>query len=117
MDGRSVRSESLRFAEEHTTLYQLIGGLVDVYPDPTRGFHAGLTVGFASASILVAGSSDDEEDNDSGFGIGLGAGYDFWVGTQWCLGASLELADLSAEDNFGDHEAFFSLIVSSLLYH
>ena len=66
-----------------TALSGQLGVLVDWFPDPTGGWHAGGLVGLG-----VVGISDADIADSSGVGLGaaLFGGYDFWIGPQWSLG-------------------------------
>lgn len=63
----------------------------DIYPDPKGGFHIMPTVGWAY--IL------SPTEYPSGLALGVGVGYDFWVASEWSLGAMARFtyAPLTAE--------------------
>lgn len=101
------------FDVDHSALYQVLGVLVDWYPDATRGFHVAGTLGFGAANILY-----NNTENDLGFGSTLAAGYDFWVGDQWSLGAAAQLFFITGSgDEFGDHRAVVPMLALSALLH
>ena len=101
--------------------YMLLGPLVDVFPDPTGGFHVqaafgigAITLGtgrtcFASTDQYGYPIDDCTETSDStysGLGLMLGTGYEFWVGEQWGVGALARLVYISASsaDDNGEGE-------------
>lgn len=103
---------------ELTSLSQL-GVFLLYYPDATLGFHAMLA---PTLSVAVVGDTRDIEldyDVDGAEGIGwglvLGAGYDFWVGDQWSLGASARLQYVSVILGSTDPQSTFSAMVPGLL--
>jgi len=99
---------------DHTAFYQVIGLLIDVYPDPTDGWHITATLGSSSANVQLR----DGENTDNGFGLLLGGGYDFWIGEQWSLGVGGRLIYISgASDDFGDHRAIIPTLTFSALWH
>jgi hypothetical protein len=61
----------------------VLGLQADIYPDPTKGLHAGGLVGFAS---MQARRGDDGNGSSDGFAIAPHAGYEWWVGDYWGLG-------------------------------
>ena len=71
-------------------------------------------------TIVSGGKSDDEtisESSGSGFGLTLGAGYDFWVGEQWSVGALARFQYVTAElEDDDDDEVDFSAIVPGALF-
>lgn len=98
----------------HTAFYQVIGFLLDFYPDPTDGWHAALTIGPGYADVRRR----QGESTNSGFGLGLGGGYDAWVGEQWSLGVGARVFYIAnADDEFGHHRVFIPTLSFSALYH
>jgi hypothetical protein len=64
-----------------------LGLLADWYPDPTQGWHVGLSAGLGLRSVIT------EADDTTMFGVGVGGsalgGYDWSVGPRWSLGVGL----------------------------
>lgn len=91
----------------------VLGPSVDLYPNPTGGFHVGGTVGYALVSIEADGSTtaaDEKLNKPAGFALSPFVGYEFWVAEQWSVGALLRLtyakvkasATATVETNAGD---------------
>ncbi|MCC6646077.1 MAG: hypothetical protein IT374_10960 [Polyangiaceae bacterium] len=72
---------------QHT--YGLLGGLVEVYPSATSGFHLGGIVGVAVAThkgdVISSGTGKQDEVTGTGLGFALHGGYDFKIGG-WSAG-------------------------------
>lgn len=99
---------------DHTDFFGIVGVVVDLYPDPTKGLHIAGTVGSGNADVDVR----DGESTDQGLGLALGAGYDFWIGEQWSAGAGARVLYVGgADDDFGNHRAFIPMASFSVLYH
>jgi hypothetical protein len=68
--------------------------LVDWYPDPAGGWHAG-----GSAGVGATGVTTQADGSRMGSLVAAGSvfgGYDFWVGRSWSLGLALILAGASS---------------------
>ena len=99
---------------DHSAFYQILGLFLDYYLDPAAGWHVTATLGPGIANVQVL----DGEETDAGIGLALGAGYDFWIGEQWSLGAGARLLYISgAADDFGDHRAVIPTLNFSALWH
>ena len=65
--------------------HDLLGATIDIYPNPFGGFHAGMTVGYATLSI-----DDEHRDVNEGMAEGIGfaphVGYGWWSSDTWSLG-------------------------------
>jgi hypothetical protein len=87
-----------RLSLDSSLNFFLFAPTADVFLDPDRGFHFGGGMGFAVTHANVAG---DQFSSYGGMGVGVTAhaGYDFWVGDDWCLGGQLRgvLARLNGE--------------------
>lgn len=96
-----------------------LGPFVDWFPDPTGGAHVGAMIGFGLTGLK----------GDSGIGGSLWTGYDFWVGSQWSLGAELRAAVASGHRNvdlglglfdesprFEDRAQTYELLFTALLH-
>jgi hypothetical protein len=100
--------------DDHTAFYQVLGLLLDYYPNPADGWHLTATLGAGIADVQIR----DGENTESGFGFAVGGGYDAWIGEQWSLGAGIRLIYVSnAADDFGDHQVFIPTLALSALWH
>ncbi len=92
---------------------------INYFPDPHGGFNVLGSVGLGSTTVRVADVTADTDTSGAVFGFGLG--YDFWVGDEWSIGPTLNIAYgvLSAEENSVTvTDTFFSPSLSlSFLYH
>lgn len=68
------------------------GPMIDIFPDPSGGFHAGGVLGLADLGL-----EDPAGNRSRGVGISAWAGYGFWSGPQWSLGGLLRLTALGTE--------------------
>jgi hypothetical protein len=68
-----------------------LGPFIDWFPNESKGLHFGAMAGFA-----LLGLQDDAGKTSTGIGGSLWGGYDFWVASQWSLGAEARIAALSA---------------------
>ena len=101
--------------KDHTALYQVLGVLVDFYPDPSAGWHVAWTIGFGAADILI---HDEDNAGDLGLGLALGGGHDFWFAEQWSFGLGARLMFIhDSSDAYGDHNALVPMLAISLVYH
>jgi hypothetical protein len=109
----------------------LLAPTADVYLDPNRGFHFGGGLGFAVLHATVAadpsGAAPNQFSTFGGIGVGvtMHAGYDFWVGDDWCLGGQVRgvLARVNGDQSTAnvsvserDSVAAISLVFTAL-YH
>jgi hypothetical protein len=87
----------------HSTDQQLqgslavIGPMIDVYPDPLRGFHLGLGAGIGGVKATAKSKSlaDDFHVTDldaTGAGGSAWVGYEGWIGGEWSLGGLLQVS-------------------------
>jgi hypothetical protein len=60
-----------------------IGLLMDWFPRPTDGWHAG---GLVSLGIVSIADSKLPDSAGAAFAASLFGGYDFWIGPEWSLG-------------------------------
>jgi len=87
--GESVTSngQTLAASSKATAEIAEFGLLVDWYPNPSAGWHAGLSGGLAFTSIV------NQADDSTMFGTGLVGslfgGYDWAIGRQWSIGLGL----------------------------
>jgi hypothetical protein len=99
------------------TSASMIGPFVAYYFHPERGFYL---VGAPAYGVVSGGKSDKEtisETSGGGFGLMLGAGYDFWVGDQWSVGAMARFQYFSAElEDEDDDKVDFSALVPGALF-
>ena len=66
-----------------------IGALVDWYPDPAGGWHAGASIGIGGVGV-----TDDAGDEMSSGALGgsLFGGYQWWLGPAWSLGVEVVMS-------------------------
>jgi hypothetical protein len=67
-----------------------LGVLVDWYPSPAGGWHAGASVGLGLVGVTTL--ADNASMGGVGFGASLFGGYDWWIGRNWSLGLMLVAA-------------------------
>jgi hypothetical protein len=70
--------------------FALVGPFLDWYPNPKKGFHLQAALGLATLSSIHIDTSAVNDDNPyhaAGAGIMLGAGYEWWIGEEWSMGA------------------------------
>jgi hypothetical protein len=100
-----------------------VGVLVDWFPNPAGGWHAGASVGLGATQVTTLA----DNSNMSGLGVGAFAfgGYDGWIGRNWSVGAMLvaaganqaSLTDSNRKDT-GYHLMPLSIgIAASVLYY
>lgn len=100
-----------------------IGLLVDWYPKPTGGWHAGLSAGLGAASVM------NHADNSTMVGASAAGsvfgGYDWAIGSDWSIGLALvgagagssTMKDSSEKADTGYRLRSFSLgLAGSILY-
>jgi len=84
-----------------------IGPIVDYYFDPHEGFHLGGGPLFTSLNAI--------NYTATGYGVTAFTGYDFWIGNQWSVGPTLQLAySHTSKDNFSDSSTSASLMITFL---
>lgn len=100
--------------------YGILGVFVDVYPDPSGGFHVGGMLGVANASV----SNENGNTNTasvSGTGAFVQLGYDFWIGEQWSFGPNARLLWSSLENSDDDVDEKYTMtgfqIMASFTLH
>jgi hypothetical protein len=81
-DGRSMGASAKAIAG-----FSQLGLLVDWYPDPSRGWRAGLSGGLGLAGLV------NQADDSTMFGTSLAGsvfgGYDWAIGPSWSMGLAL----------------------------
>jgi hypothetical protein len=96
-----------------------IGPFIAFYPDPTAGAHAVLAPTLAVA--LVGGDRRDVKydvpgADGVGWGLVLAAGYDFWIGEQWSLGALARCQYVSVTLGSMEPPGSFTALTPGLLF-
>ena len=104
-----------------------LGGFVDYFFDPRKGFHMQGLVGIQKLSYsyrdYTSEQSDDPDDrtrpisSSSGVAFGLGVGNLWWVRPQWSIGLVGRLMfapRLSGINRFSDREETHTLMTASL---
>jgi hypothetical protein len=100
----------------------LLGGLVDWFPEPERGWHVGGSVGLGGAVV-----TDDTGNSINGASIAgsIFGGYQFWLGPSWSLGVSgvvmgaptLNLTDSNRNDSGYKMTPFYVGLAWTLMYY
>jgi len=87
--GETVTSNgtSLTASPKADASASLLGVLVDWYPDPSDGWHVGLSAGLGATS--VKNHADDSTMTGTSAAGSLFAGYDWSIGPSWSLGLAL----------------------------
>jgi hypothetical protein len=75
-----------------------LGPFIDWFPDETKGLHFGAMVGLA-----ILGLENNAGKTSTGIAGSLWGGQDFWISSQWSLGAEARIAALSAKRDFSDY--------------
>ncbi len=66
-----------------------LGLMLDWFPDPADGWHAGVTVGLGMATVI--NQADDSTLAGTSFAGGIFGGYDWAIAPAWSLGLSLHV--------------------------
>jgi hypothetical protein len=108
--GQDIQNPDIEFNEldideselegDDTLGMVVVGPFVDWFPDETGGAHVGAMLGIGG--IGLSSGDDNDEEMSSGWGASLWAGYDFWVASQWAIGAEARAAYLSTKREFED---------------
>ena len=87
--GENVTSngQSLTASSKADASASLLGILVDWYPDPSDGWHVGLSGGLGVTS--VKNHADDSTMNGTSAAGGVFGGYDWAIGPEWSIGLAL----------------------------
>jgi hypothetical protein len=84
-DSRSNPMTHEPYRSGHDPQLTLLAMLLDVYPNPQRGFHFG--GGLGVASLRIRGDDDvDSSAATAGIGFAPHVGYEWWVSNYWGLG-------------------------------
>jgi hypothetical protein len=102
--------------------YIFVGPFVDYYLDPHLGTHFGAAIGLGMPSLSPpsnqTGADQGNQDNSPGFGAMLMAGHDFWVSSQWSLGAVARVLYIHGSDEYSaTHSAVNLSVLFSALYN
>lgn len=85
----------------------LLAPMVDIFPDPTRGFH--VAIGFGGALLRSHDAEDSLANRERRRGIGgsLWLGHEWFIAQQWSMGALVRasIGRLWAVDRFNGDEA------------
>jgi hypothetical protein len=71
-----------------------LGLFVDVFPDPTKGFHVGATLGLGFTGVTPEATG--VATGGGNFAGSLFTGYDFYLGKDWSLGLMATLAAVAS---------------------
>jgi hypothetical protein len=100
--------------------FGMLGPMIDVFPNPTSGFHFGGLVGLSSLGL-----KDKDDKTSVGAGLSAWAGYMWWTSSQWSLGGMLrftgawstrQVATSGAETDVTDTTRALTLLFSAA-YH
>jgi len=91
--GETVTSngKSLTASSKADASASLLGLLVDWYPDPSDGWHVGLSAGLGVTS--VKNHADDSTLSGTSAAGSIFGGYDWAIGPQWSIGLALVASD------------------------
>jgi hypothetical protein len=107
---------------EVTASFGELGFLMDWYPVPTGGWHAGGVVGVGGGGVQDAGGN---RMSSAAFCASALGGYDWWIGPQWSLGLELVLSagtsgslkDSNGNDSGYSFTPLAGALVGSILFH
>ena len=103
--------------------FGMIGLLVDWYPKPAGGWHAGGSAGLGA--IGLTNVADDSDLGGVNFSGSLFGGYDWSLGRDWALGLQLTASGgttTKLREDSGDHDTGYRLtpvsvgVQASVLY-
>ena len=88
-EGQTVTSngQSLTASSKADANFAVLGLLVDWYPNPSDGWHVGLSGGLGVTS--VKNHADDSTMNGTSAAGGVFGGYDWAIGPEWSIGLAL----------------------------
>lgn len=116
----TVEIDGQEFDAKNNLSYGILGPFVDIYPDPTGGFHVGGMFGFANATVDTNSTSSDSA-SISGAGAFVHVGYDFWIGDQWSVGPNARFLWSSLKNDDSDVDEKYTLtgfqILASFTLH
>ncbi|HVU01835.1 MAG TPA: hypothetical protein VHE30_08785 [Polyangiaceae bacterium] len=95
---------TLRQRNYGSVSYLLLGPMIDVFPNPTGGFHVGALVGFSHLGLK---GTDDKASG--GVGVAAWAGYMWWASSQWSVGGLVRLSATLSGRTLGDEPAKFDV--------
>lgn len=94
VDATVTAGESSTDASPKATAAMMeLGLLLDWYPDPRAGWHAGLSGGLGITTLMH--QADDSVALGTGFAASLFGGYDWSIGPQWSMGLGLLVSGTS----------------------
>lgn len=74
----------------------MAGPMIDAFPSPSGGFHAGGLLGLADLGL-----EDAAGNHARGVGLSAWAGYGFWAASQWSLGGLVRLSAIGTGRSIG----------------
>jgi hypothetical protein len=113
----TVNSTTRSASRKATGGFGMLGALVDWYPNPRGGWHAGLSTGVGV--IALKQSADDRTLAGLDFAGSLFGGYDWAIGREWSLGLQLTAsggtqAKLKEGDSDSNHDTGYRLTPLSI---
>jgi hypothetical protein len=94
----------------------MLAAMLDVYPNPTGGFHLGGSLGFATLRVRADSSIPASDEGQSGFGIAPHIGYEWWVSNYWGLGVLGRFVFARTEGDYADSRANDTLTGAAILF-
>ena len=101
----------------------MVGVLLDWYPEPKAGWHAGVATGIGG--VGVTNLADDSSVGGVNFGGSVFGGYDWALGRNWALGLQLTASGATStklREDSGSHDSGYRLtpltvgVQASVLY-
>jgi hypothetical protein len=111
--SRSIDTPGVDTQAKSTYGHFLVSPVIDVYPDPSGGFHFEGGAGIAISNNVNVSTDVSMSSAPIGFGAFAGVGYESWVADQWALGALLRLSVLRVREKQDDLSPFFPLLSTS----
>jgi hypothetical protein len=103
-DSRSDAATNQAFRSAHDPQLTMLAALLDVYPNPSDGFHFGGALGFAS--LRIRGEyNPDSSTMTAGLGIAPHVGYEWWVSNYWGLGVLGKFTYAHTEGDYAANSA------------
>jgi len=119
----TLNGSELNASHKAEASFAELGVLIDWYPNPAAGWHAGLSAGLGA--LVITNNADDSSLVGVSPAGTLFGGYDWSIGRSWSLGLSLALAGAgkaTMKHSSGGEDAGYQLtpfsasVQASLLY-
>jgi len=123
-----ARGKTYTASDRATAGFGMMGVLVDWYPKPSGGWHAGAATGVGA--VVLTNAADDRDFGGLNFAGSVFGGYDWSLGRKWSLGLQLvasggtrtKLVEEDESDEQDTHDTGYRLtpfsvgVQASLLY-